>query len=596
MSAEREGRAGTVASVVFALLVVATVGAFFVTQRLKRSEPVVRKIGMPKYISPNGDHQKDRARIRFRLPKSDRVTVSMTDAGGDEIRRLADRRLRRGPHRFVWNGRDGSGAIPPDGFYYLRVVLAGQGRGTITKRGIQLVTKPPAAKIVSVTPSRLGIGGGRRAPAPVTIRFAGPTNPPPVFSVYRTDLPGKARLVARFDGVRGVASGIWDARVNGAPAPAGTYAFGVTVRNPAYVAGSAPEHLPPTSRDAAPRTGLTIGGPGIAPPLEPVRAGRPARVTLTGARGRVRWSLTRLGAPKPLKRATAPGVRVGIPRKAATGVYVVRVETRAAGAVSAPIAVRGRGTGRVLVVLPAITWQGLNPVDDDADGFPDTLDNAPSVPLSRPLAGGRAPAGFRTEVAPLMRFLDERDLSYDLTTDVALAHGRGPRFGGHAGVAFAGSERWFTEDLDRELRRYADGGGRVASFGTDSFRRTVGVTATALAGPSPPQETNALGEQTAPLTSAAAPLVVTPPDELGLFASTDGFVGLFTRFEQSVRKVGEPGYLANAGRDAAKPAFAAYALGDGTVVRVGTPQWSGSLATDSEVGNVTESLWSFLSR
>jgi hypothetical protein len=235
-------------------------------------------------------------------------------------------------------------------------------------------------------------------------------------------------------------------------------------------------------------------------------------------------------------------------------------------------------------------------VDDDADGFPDTLDDARSVPLLRPFANGRMPAGFRSTVEPLMRFLDSRKLRYDLTTDLALARGHGPRIGGRPAVVFAGSERWFTEDLDRRLREYVETGGRVASFGTDAFRRTVGVTATSLAGPGPAQSTNALGEQTAPASSAAAPLVVAPPDTLGLFSGTDGFIGLFTRFEQSQGRVAGSRVESAAGRDPAHPAFVAYKLGRGLVVRTGTPQWSASLETDTEVANVTTSLWSLLSR
>ena len=84
-TAERP-RTATVATAVFAALVVATVAAFFVTQRLKRSAPVVRHVMLPLYISPNGDGRKDRAVIKFRLPKADdRVTVSITDANGDEV-------------------------------------------------------------------------------------------------------------------------------------------------------------------------------------------------------------------------------------------------------------------------------------------------------------------------------------------------------------------------------------------------------------------------------------------------------------------------------------------------------------------------------
>lgn len=596
MPSATDTRSSAVPRVVFGLLVLATIAAFFVAQRVKRGDPVVRNISMPVYVSPNGDHRKDRAPIRFRLPKADHVTVSMVNSDGDEVRRLADRRLKRGKHHLVWNGRDGSGAVPPDGFYYLRVVLQGQNRGTITRRGIRLVTKPPKAQLTSVTPAR--IAAGRRTATPVTIRFDGPANPPPIFSVYRTDLPGGAKRVVRFRGERFRATGTWDGRVDGKPAPAGTYAFAVTVRNRAYVRGSSPRRLPPTAATAAPKTGLTIAGPAAAPPLEPVRAGRVVRVGLTGAgaRGRVRWSVTALGARKPLRRGAAPAapaIRVGIPSRAQTGLYTVRLTTRS-GATTVPLAVRGRTTGRVLVVLPAITWQGLNPVDDDADGFPDTLDNARSVPAQRALASGRLPAGLKSDTVPLLRFLDARRLRYDLTTDLALARGHGPKLGGRPGVLFAGSERWFTEPLDRELREYVEGGGRAASFGSDAFRRTVEVTGTALASPSRPQETNALGEQTTAVESAAAPLVV-EQDELGLFANTDNFVGLFTRFEESEELVRGSTAQTSAGRD--KPAFVAYPLGDGTVVRVGTPQWGAALASaDPEVQNVTEAVWSLLSR
>ena len=582
------------ATVVFVLLVVATVAAFFVTQRLKRSAPVVRHVKMPLYISPNGDGRKDTAVIRFRLPKADdRVTVSMVDANGDEVRRLADRRLSKGRHRFVWNGRDNSAAIPPDGFYYLRVVLGGQGRGTITRRGIHLLTAKPVPRLVSISPARVHPGGRE----PVTIRFSGPSNPAPVFSVYRTD-GGAPRVVWRFAGAVGSTTATWDGRIGGRPAPAGTYAFAVTVENRALVAGSSPQKLPPTPASAQPNTGVTIGGLVAAAPLDAVRAGTGVDVTVGGATGRVRWAISSLGGGSSLRRGAgqAPVLRLGIPRRTRTGVYMVRLSARA-GTARVPVAVQGRSAGaRVLVVLPAMTWQGLNPVDDDADGFPDTLDDSRAVPLARPLASGRPPVGFGSDVAPLVSFLSSNGLRYDLTTDIALAAGRGPGFGSYRGVVFAGSERWFTESLDRRLRAYVERGGRVASFGTDALRRTVSLTATELAAPSPPQDTNVLGEETGPASSAAAPLVVNPGDTLGLFSGTDGFVGLFTRFEQSRRRVGGTQVVASAGRDPARPAFIAYKLGNGLVVRVGTPQWSRMLSTDTEVAAVTKSLWSLLSR
>src|ERR1700712_2336434 len=104
MPQARADRTSKIALVVFGLLVLSTVAAFFAAQRVKRSDPVVKGIQVPVYVSPNGDGRKDRARFAFRLPKGDRVTVSITDAGGDEVRRLADRRLKRGRPGFVWDG------------------------------------------------------------------------------------------------------------------------------------------------------------------------------------------------------------------------------------------------------------------------------------------------------------------------------------------------------------------------------------------------------------------------------------------------------------------------------------------------------------
>jgi hypothetical protein len=249
----------------------------------------------------------------------------------------------------------------------------------------------------------------------------------------------------------------------------------------------------------------------------------------------------------------------------------------------------------VLVVLPAISWQGLNPVDDDGNGFPDTLPVSPSVGLARPLAFGRLPAPLLRETAPLLRYLDGQRLRYDLTTDLALARGAGPPLAGHRGVLFAGSELWLTEALDSELRGYVDRGGRVASFGADAFRRTVRLTASTLSDPSARQETNVFAEATRRARSEAAPLVV-HADKLGLFAASDGFVGLFTRFEQQQSIVSGARTLAAAGRDPRHPAFVAYRLGKGVVVRAGAPGWARAIRGEPEVAAATRATWALLSR
>jgi hypothetical protein len=579
-------RTPRLAFVAFGLLSLATVAAFFVTQRLKDSDPIVKRIATPLWISPNGDGRKDTARIKFQLPKADRTTVAIVTVGGDERRRLMDdRSLGRGLHEVVWDGRDDSGAVMPDGEYYVRLSLRTQGRAVTGPRPITLETTPPHPKLLSALRLRDG---------KVRLRFSGPTSPPPLFTVYRTDA-GRPRKVDSFLGPRGQNVAEWSGFVEGLrKAPPGDYAFAVTVQNKALVAGSSPAKLPPTRASAAPGTGTSVVPLDLAPPLEAVRSGAIARVTVGGPSRRFRWKLTRLGSIRPLRRGTGSGHTLAfrVPANAPTGVYTLAVDGAGERA-SAPIAVTAGSPAPVLVVLPTIAWQGRNPVDGDHNGFTETLDDSNEVGIARPLAGGRPPAGFATRIAPLMRFLGRR--KYELTTDLALARGDGPQLRTHQGVLFAGDERWLPTDLNRGLRDYVQGGGKVASFGSDSFRRRVRVARGVLIDPSRPERTNVFGERTSPATTEPAPLV-RYQDSLNLFTGTDGLVGLFDRLERSDGLVGGAKLATAAGRDPQRPAFVGYTLGNGVVVRVGVPGWTAALDNRGEEATVTKRIWALLSR
>src|SRR5215210_7095756 len=94
---------------VFALLVLATIAAFFVTQQLKSEFPlVIRFAAKPKQFSPNGDRYRDSS-------EPAKVTFSIMDSEGNEVRRLVDERQLAGDakHRFRWNGRDDEGVRVP---------------------------------------------------------------------------------------------------------------------------------------------------------------------------------------------------------------------------------------------------------------------------------------------------------------------------------------------------------------------------------------------------------------------------------------------------------------------------------------------------
>ncbi|MDQ2759235.1 MAG: hypothetical protein M3Y17_02075 [Actinomycetota bacterium] len=120
----------------FAGLAVATVAAFFVTQHLKVSLPLVQ--GTPKpdpqVISPGCSGRSRVARLSFYLQlRADDVGVYIVDPAGHVIRTLtSNRHMRRGIRNpdgnFPWNGRTDSGAVAHDGTYFWRIVFHGQGR------------------------------------------------------------------------------------------------------------------------------------------------------------------------------------------------------------------------------------------------------------------------------------------------------------------------------------------------------------------------------------------------------------------------------------------------------------------------------------
>jgi hypothetical protein len=74
--------------VVFAVLVMACFGAFFLTQRLKHTPTVIHSFELAPYFSPYpGGHVPQEA-ISFKLANADRVTVTIIDSQGDDVATL----------------------------------------------------------------------------------------------------------------------------------------------------------------------------------------------------------------------------------------------------------------------------------------------------------------------------------------------------------------------------------------------------------------------------------------------------------------------------------------------------------------------------
>ncbi|MDP9134513.1 MAG: hypothetical protein M3N56_06765, partial [Actinomycetota bacterium] len=117
--------------------------------------------------------------------------------------------------------------------------------------------------------------------------------------------------------------------------------------------------------------------------------------------------------------------------------------------------------------------------------------------------------------------------------------------------------------------------------------------------PSPPRPDDLFGERTRQeRVDPPAPLAI-DRDRLDLFTDVDSLFGEFGLVERSVSLPEDARLLSAAGRDPGEPAFVGYRLGDGTVIRVGSPQWTRQLderALDVEVPRITRRIWQLLGR
>jgi hypothetical protein len=261
--------------------------------------------------------------------------------------------------------------------------------------------------------------------------------------------------------------------------------------------------------------------------------------------------------------------------------------------------VQGAERRPVLVVLPLMTWQGRNPVDDDGDGLPDLLDRGLPARVARVLAGDGLPAGFARREAPLLAWLARTGRRFDVTTDVALARGDG-RLESYSGVVLPADTRWLPRELQERLRRHIRSGRTLLSLGIDSLRRQVELTPRGrLVDPSPPAPTDLFGARPAPVQRVAEPVTLTEArDSIELFAGTDGLFPGWTSLEP-LQGVGEQARIVSAAvTGAGRPAISAVRFGRGLVLRYALPQLPVTLTRD-ETDPTTALMartWTLLSR
>jgi hypothetical protein len=594
---------------VFAVLVIATFGAFFVAQRLKNAPPVLSRLSVFPFASPNGDGRFDVARLSFMVKESDDVSVAVLDSSGDRVRELLG-----GSHltagrlmRLKWDGRDDDGTRVPDGRYRYRITLQHEGRSVVPATSVRIDTTPPRPRVTSIGPrSEFGPellpNGGN---AVVHLQAPGVR---PVIRLFKTG-PGPTRQVLEEKLQDGAKVWHWSGLTpSGRPVSPGTYLVAIETRDRAGNRGLSPalnrRGLPAAGYGAklAGHAGITVRYLGVRPPNVATRAGDEVEFFVDARRKPWTWSVRRVGSPAatPSRRKTSARVRLHAPGRE-SGVYLLQVHT-ATRTTTVPFAVQSPRRHRVLVVLPVMTWQGHNSLDDDGDGLPNVLDHGVGARLFRVYAGDGLPTGFATRDAPLLAWLDRRHHRYDVTTDVALAAGRRPRLEDYRGVILPSDTRWLPRSLLQRLRRYVRNGGKVASFGVDSLRRQVTLTRRGrMIDPTPPATTDVFGVRLRPLTRLPQPTnLVSANDDIDFFAGTPGAFGPFSLVQETELTEDEAEASAvTEDPQTGRPVIAAQREGKGLVIRFPVPELPAHLSARANDPNTTALLdrtWTLLSR
>ena len=592
------------AKVVFALLVIATGGAFFAAQKLKTSAPIVISFRLKlKTISPNGDGRADNQQITFLLKRSEVVDVSVVDQRGDNVRELVSG-VQLPAYRMIgpiiWNGRTDDGRIAPDGRYRIAIRLRREGRRIVVPKLFHVDDTPPKVVVNSIGPDASAgpevLPRRDNQPAQIVNSTAAHDGQLKIFRTW----PRPVQLVATVPLKNGSTTGSWDGHGDdGKAVRAGTYLVVAETRDQAGVLGTSV----PLDAAGLPRTvygqplpghgGITVRTIAVEPPLLPVEAGAPVGVNVDGSGNRFGWNLSRLNGAAVRHGASAAAEVFVRPPGKASQLYLFTAN-RGSNRAAAPLAVDDAQSHPVLVVLPLMTWQGLNPVDDNGDGEPNMLPTGGPVKLARVL-GTPLPARFGVQERPIMRWLERTHRRYDLTTDYALARGRGPKLAGHSGVLLVGDTVWLPTATAEQLRSFVTKGGTVVEAGTNSLLRAVTLSNAAdLTHPLPAATSDIFGSTIAPLRKGTFNLKA-GKDQIGLFSGTSGIFTNYDVIEQTEATTGTKP-LASATSAEGGVVIVAFALGRGTVIRYGLPQLPSRLASDPDLQGLMESSWRLLSR
>ncbi len=617
-------RVGGLPVAAFVALALATIVAFFLVQSLKVSTPLIA--GLPKphpeRINPVsggvcelGGHygvkptSYRRMTISFLLlNKADDVNVAIITPGGTVVDTIGrDRHMAINQRtKFAWDGRRGDGAFAPPGRYEIQVTLIRQHRTVRIADGDTGAVEPVHVEDHAAPIRVTGVRADGDEPAvipqasgrPVAIHFNVIGSARPVIRVYRTDVVGPPQLVNTFHAIS-QRTAFWNGRLaDGRPAPQGTYLVGVSARDRACTLSRFPARIPPAV-GSTPHAGVTVRYLAAQPPVTAVAPGAVAPVEVDSRRHAYAWRLSRAGSPRVLAsgQSTSVGLRVRLPG-GADALYTLAlrygVHRTAVPLVSGVASASGSPapTGRVLVVLPGLTWQGENPVDDDGDGIPNTLTAGTPIRLARPYTRG-LPAGFADE-AGLLAYLRSAGLRFSLATDLTLVSGGASLLRDYSGAVLAGSETWLPGATGSALSSWVEQGGHLLSFGIDALQRTVTVSGSKALDPSAAHAVDMLLARPDAVRSTGGALLLVDRNRQGLFSSSAQALSGFRRF-QAFGPVQAPArLLTSAGVSPGAPAVIGYALGRGGVVDVGLSGFGAALARNVTARDLVDRAWRLL--
>ncbi|MBO9532781.1 MAG: hypothetical protein J7513_07400 [Solirubrobacteraceae bacterium] len=593
-----------VAAVALVGVIALTTVSFGAAQRLKRAAPIidVQSVQAVQLFAP-GVEGTARARFQFKMNQADTATVTIVTPDGDPIRRIVkDRELGRGKRFFgTWNGARDNGKLAPDGDYKVQVAFRDAGRAVLLP-GVTLEkdTQAPTPKLLSIGPEKDPEGQARpellpRAdgkPIRVRYRVAGRSTG---ITVFRTDL-ARPRVILEEPVGEGDGQWTWDGKVDGKPVAAGTYLVAVhakdLVGNEGWSTGSS-QPVAPYGGTFDGRGGVVVRYLAAQSSEAPVPAGERAGIGIISPEGAYRWSIRRAGEQRVASegRSKRAYLRPKVP-SGASGLYLLDLRTKEHRSTST-ILTTGRRTEPVLVVIPQTSLVGAAQVDDDGDGAPDTLTRGVSVQTGRVPVDATLPADLTDHIAPLLRSLDRKDRRYDLTTDLALARGTGPKLRGHSGVVLAGRAEFVDQGVQDQLAQWVERGGRLWVSEPGSLLRSVKVTASQATSPTQASQLDPFGFELEPLERVRQ--VEQLSDRAHLWRGTDGrfegplMVEPILRSPTDGTKVSE-GTTPGGG----KPVLQAVQIGRGTVVRTGIEGFGAQSLRDPDAREFLRRLWSFL--